>query len=67
MLLDLVDGGSYTCSDIKTVTMDHVDNIRQKIADLQKLEKTLTGIASRCSDDATPECPIIDALFDTRT
>jgi MerR family mercuric resistance operon transcriptional regulator len=65
-LLDLVDGGHYTCSDIKTITMEHVEGIRQKIADLKKLEKTLSAIASRCSGDATPECPIIDALYDSK-
>lgn len=63
-LLDLVDGGNYTCSDVKTITMEHVENIRHKIADLKKLEKTLTHIASLCAGDATPECPIIDALFE---
>ena len=63
-LLNLVDGGGYTCSDVKTITMGHVASIRQKIADLRKLEKTLSRIASQCAGDATPECPIIDALFD---
>jgi len=65
-LLNLVDGGSYTCSDVKTITMEHVENIRQKISDLKKLEKTLTHIASLCAGDATPECPIIDALFESK-
>lgn len=62
-LLDLVDGGNYTCRDVKTITMEHVESIRKKIADLKKLEKTLSRIASQCAGDATPECPIIDALY----
>lgn len=62
-LLDLVDGGSYTCSDVKAITLEHVDSIRKKISDLKKLEKTLSKIASQCSGNSTPECPIIDALF----
>lgn len=65
-LLDLVNGGNYTCSDVKTITMEHVDSIRQKIADLKKLEKTLSRIASQCTGDATPECPIIDALYESK-
>jgi len=65
-LLNLVDGGNYTCSDVKAITMEHVENIREKIADLKKLEKTLSRIASQCAGDATPECPIVDALFDTK-
>ena len=61
-LLNLVDGGTYTCNDVKAITMEHVETIRQKIADLKKLEKTLSAISAQCSGDATPECPIIDAL-----
>ena len=56
-LLKLVDGGSYTCNDVKSITMEHVQNIRQKIADLKKLEKTLTHIASLCVGGATSKCP----------
>ena len=66
VLLKLVDGGSYTCSDIKTITLEHVETVRQKIADLRRLEKTLSRIASQCTGDATPECPIIDSLFESK-
>lgn len=65
-LLKLVDGGSYTCSDVKTITLEHVETVRQKIADLKKLEKTLARIASQCTGDGTPACPIIDALFESK-
>ena len=65
-LLNLVDGGDYTCCDVKTITMEHVKSIRQKISDLRKLEKTLSSIASQCTGDATPECPIIDALYESK-
>jgi len=65
-LLDLVDGGNYTCNDVKTITMGHVESIRQKIADLKKLEKTLSLIASQCTGSTKPECPIVDALFDSK-
>jgi len=63
-LLELVDGGDYTCSDVKKITLEHVNSIRQKITDLKRLEKTLSQIASQCAGDGTPECPIIDALFE---
>lgn len=61
-LLALVDGGSYTCGEVKTMTMDHAKSIRRKIADLRRMEKTLLDISSRCEGGALPECPIIDAL-----
>jgi MerR family mercuric resistance operon transcriptional regulator len=62
-LLRLVDGRAYTCQEVRALTLDHVTDIRQKIADLKRLERVMTGIASRCSGKRIPECPIIDALF----
>ena len=63
-LLSLVDEGSYSCGEIQTLTIEHIKNIKNKIADLKKLEKTLSRIASQCKADDIPECPIIDALFE---
>lgn len=64
VLLELVDGGSYTCGDVQALTMEHLENIRQKIVDLKKLEKSLAKIASQCSGEKVPQCPVIDALFE---
>jgi len=63
-LLSLVDEGSYSCGEIQTLTIEHIKNIKNKIADLKKLEKMLSRIASQCKGDDIPECPIIDALFE---
>lgn len=62
-LLKMVDGGDYACGDINAMAMQHISDIRQKILDLEALEKTLTQMASQCSDGASPECPVIDALY----
>jgi len=61
-LLSLVDEGDYSCSEIHTLTVEHLKSISKKIADLRKLERTLTKISSECSKGANPDCPIIDAL-----
>jgi len=62
-LLALVDGGTLTCAEVRARTIAHVDEIRRKIDDLRVLERTLVDVAARCSGDAVPECPVIDALF----
>jgi MerR family mercuric resistance operon transcriptional regulator len=62
-LLRLVDGHAYTCQEVRALTLDHVADIRQKIADLKRLERVMTGIAAHCSGKRIPDCPIIDALF----
>lgn len=65
-LLKLVDSRDYTCSDIRGIAMKHIVDIRNKIADLKKLEKTLSQIASQCTGDPKPECPIVEALFEKK-
>ena len=62
-MLRLVDGGAYTCAEVLALSAQHLQDVRHKIKDLKKLEKTLVAIVSQCSGDAVPECPIIDALF----
>jgi len=62
-LLELVDGGEYSCADVLQSTQAHLDRIRGKIRDLKKMEKTLKIISSKCSGTNVPECPIIEALW----
>ncbi|MFQ5566805.1 MAG: helix-turn-helix domain-containing protein [Paracoccaceae bacterium] len=63
-LLHLVDGGDFTCAEVEAITLQHLDGIRRKIADLRKLERVLRKMAAQCDGGAVPECPVIDALFD---
>lgn len=65
-LLRLVDGRRYTCAQVEALTLDHAREIRRKIADLRKLKQALEAMASQCSGGRVPECPIVDALFDSR-
>ena len=64
-LLKLVDGEhSRRCADVRAVTVEHLDDVRQKIRDLKRLERTLSGIVARCEGGTLPECPIVEALFE---
>jgi MerR family mercuric resistance operon transcriptional regulator len=63
-LLRLVDGGGYTCAEVKTVAINHLADVRRKIADLTRLERTLAVVASKCTGGKVPDCPIMDAFFD---
>lgn len=64
-LLALVDGRAYSCAEVKALTLGHLQDVRQKIADLAKLDRVLSELVERCQDDHIPDCPIIDALFET--
>ena len=62
-LLTLVDGGAYTCAEVKDMTEAHLRSVRSKIADLKVIERTLKEMASKCVGDEVPACPVIDVLF----
>ena len=59
--LGLVDGG-YTCGEVRDLTLKHLADVRAKIADLRRLEKTLKTISSKCEGGDVPDCPVIEAL-----
>jgi MerR family transcriptional regulator, mercuric resistance operon regulatory protein len=65
-LLQLVDGGRCTCAEVKAITLDHLADIRRKIADLRRLEHTLAEVAARCRGGRVPDCPVIEALSNSR-
>ena len=62
-LLSLVDSHDYGCGEVLDLTRDHLASVRQKIADLKKLERTLADVSAQCKGGDVPKCPIIDALF----
>lgn len=61
-LLDLVDGGTQTCAEVKARTERHLADVRARIADLKRIERVLARTASQCTGDTTPECPVLEAL-----
>ena len=66
-LLRLVDGHNYTCAEVRALTLNHVAEIRRKIRDLRRLERVMANMAARCVGSRVPECPIIDALFESKS
>ena len=61
-LLSIVDGKQVSCERVKTIAEEHLQDIKAKISDLRKMQRTLSDLASRCSGDDVPDCPIIDVL-----
>lgn len=63
-LLSLVDKNHYTCADICAITQEHITDVKNKIADLNRILKTLQAMAKQCSTGTSTECPILDTLFE---
>jgi MerR family mercuric resistance operon transcriptional regulator len=62
-LLSMVDGGGYTCGEIRDLTLRHLSEIRAKIDDLRRLEQMLAETSDQCAGGSAPDCPVIDVLY----
>ena len=61
-LLALVDGNAWTCAEVRAMTLEHLADVRRKIADLEQLARILDDMAAQCEGGPIPECPVVDAL-----
>lgn len=62
LLLSLYNDDQRASSDVKTIAIDKIKEIDQKIDELQSLKSTLASLAKNCHGDNRPECPIIADL-----
>jgi MerR family transcriptional regulator, mercuric resistance operon regulatory protein len=61
-LLALVDGGVQTCAGVQSMARTHLQTVRAKVADLQRIERVLAETVAKCSGDDVPECAVVEAL-----
>jgi len=61
-LLSLYDDRGRTSADVKKLAKAHLDQIVEKIAGLQAMQKTLSELVNKCHGDDRPDCPILDGL-----
>jgi len=61
-LLGLWDDRSRASAEVKRLAQSHVDELAEKIAEMQAMQRTLQDLARRCHGDDRPECPILEDL-----
>lgn len=61
-LLSLTDTGMQTCAQVMGKTQAHLADVRRRMADLQKIERTLSRTLAECSGENVPQCAMLDAL-----
>lgn len=61
-LLGLWKNKSRPSSDVKRMTLKHIQELEQKISELESMVKTLKGLAHNCHGDHRPDCPILEDL-----
>ena len=63
-LVDLWQDKSRASADVKRLALDHIAEIRAKIAAMTAMRDTVQELADACEGDDRPECPILRDLED---
>jgi Cu(I)-responsive transcriptional regulator len=61
-LLKLWGDRDRSSADVRALTLGHIEDLDQRIANLKEMRKTLAHLAAACEGDHRPDCPIIDDL-----
>ena len=61
-LLSLYGDDQRASSEVKAIAIKKIEEVEQKIAELESLKMTLSVLAENCHGDDRPECPIIEDL-----
>ncbi len=61
-LLALYEDKGRSSAEVKELSRKHLDDIDQKIAQLQSMRNTLSHLVEACAGDHRPDCPILNDL-----
>jgi MerR family mercuric resistance operon transcriptional regulator len=62
-LTDIAHERKTACAEVHDLLEEHIIDVRQRVSDLQRMEKALTRLKAKCHDDTLHECPVIDELM----
>ena len=61
-LLGLWQDEARASSQVKSIAQAHIDDLNQRIADMQAMQRSLQSLVQCCHGDDRPDCPILDNL-----
>lgn len=61
-LLGLMDGGDYSCAEVKALASEHLAAVRERIRGLREMESGLNELIAQCSGDTSPDCSLLETL-----
>lgn len=62
-LIDLAETKHSACAAVRDLAAEHLDEVREKIKDLRRMERVLKGMVASCDRGVTPRCPMIETLY----
>ncbi|MHA7600019.1 Cu(I)-responsive transcriptional regulator [Alicycliphilus sp. T452] len=61
-LLGLWQDKARASAQVKQIAQKHIDNLSERIAAMQAMQRTLQALVGCCHGDERPDCPILDDL-----
>jgi Cu(I)-responsive transcriptional regulator len=61
-LLGLWQNSRRSSATVKTLALEHIGELEEKIREMLAMKATLERLAAHCHGDHRPECPILDEL-----
>ena len=61
-LLGLWQDKQRASASVKQIAQAHTDDLQQRIAAMQAMQRSLQQLVGCCAGDARPDCPILDDL-----
>lgn len=61
-LLRLAERAEQSCKPVTDLATQHLTRIRAKIADLKRLERSITDLVGSCPDERIADCRILESL-----
>jgi len=65
-LLGLWNNRRRASLEVKRLATRHIADLDEKIAGLQSMRRTLSGLVRNCHGDHRPECPILEDLASSK-
>jgi Cu(I)-responsive transcriptional regulator len=61
-LLSLTENPRQSCASVTTIAARHLDDVRSKLDDLQRLQQALDSLVASCRTGRVRDCKILQAL-----
>jgi MerR family copper efflux transcriptional regulator len=61
-LLGLWQDRSRASGEVQQLVLEHIQELEEKIREMQAIQRTLEVLATHCHGDLRPECPILNDL-----
>ena len=62
-LTDLAHRKRPACADVHELLEEHVNDVRKRIQELERLQRALVRLRSQCQNGTLHDCPVIDELM----